>query len=46
MMDVYRKPLSPDAFSGFGIHDRLIHNGEVREATQHMLVDTIPKLAK
>jgi len=46
MMDVYEKELSPDAFSGFGIHDRSVHNKEVREATQFMLVETIPKLAE
>ena len=24
MMDVYKKPLSPDAFSGFGLHERQV----------------------
>lgn len=46
MMDVYKKALSPDAFSGFGVHNRAEHNAEVREATRVLLHDVIPAFAK
>jgi hypothetical protein len=29
-IDVYKRPLSCDAFSGFGVHNRAVHNAEVR----------------
>lgn len=46
MMKVYRKPLSPDAFSGFGIHDRHVHNAEVRDATTFLMMERVPEFAK
>ncbi|GAM26025.1 hypothetical protein SAMD00019534_092000 [Acytostelium subglobosum LB1] len=41
------KPLCSDAFSGFLKHDseRQIHNNEVKEATQRLLNDLIPKVS-
>ncbi len=30
-------PLSSDAYSGFGMHDRAIHNAEVRDQTDRLL---------
>ena len=36
------RPLSPDAFTLFGIHDAIAHNSEVREATQRLLNIVLP----
>eukprot|EP00026_Physarum_polycephalum_P001577 Phypoly_transcript_01579.p1 GENE.Phypoly_transcript_01579~~Phypoly_transcript_01579.p1 ORF type:complete len:1064 (+),score=124.40 Phypoly_transcript_01579:78-3269(+) len=41
----YDKPLSSDAYSAFGKHNQQIHNGEVAEATEHLLSKVIPALA-
>lgn len=37
--------MSCDAFSGFGVHNRVEHNAEVRDATHHLLMKTIPEFA-
>lgn len=43
----FSKPLSPDAFTGWGKHDpdKSIHNQEVIEATQWLLNEVIPNFA-
>lgn len=40
----YRRPLSSDAFSKFGQHDKEIHNKEVMKATKYLLQRRIPKV--
>ncbi|ELR22629.1 uncharacterized protein ACA1_010190, partial [Acanthamoeba castellanii str. Neff] len=39
------KPLSSDAFSPFGVDSATEHNAEIREATNRLLKEVIPKFA-
>lgn len=41
----YKKPLSSDALSGFGIDNQKEHNQEVRDATHYLLTHIIPNFA-
>jgi hypothetical protein len=42
----FQKPLSSDAFTGWGRCGSDIHNTEVRQATQFLIDETIPSLAQ
>ena len=42
----WKCPLSPDAFSRMGFNDMKTHQAEVREAYDHLLTQTIPKLSE
>ncbi|MDP2438971.1 MAG: hypothetical protein Q8P67_24760, partial [archaeon] len=39
----YHEPLSPDSFTGFGIHDFRVHHPPVREATRYLREVCIPE---
>lgn len=41
----YGRPLSSDAYSGFGSHDAAIHDRELDEATMHLESVVIPKFS-
>lgn len=45
LLQAYSVPLSSDAYSPFGIHERHIHNAEVKQATHFLFSEIIPSLA-
>lgn len=42
----YHKPLSSDAFTGWGFIDKDVHNSEAKAATEYLLNVTIPNFGK
>lgn len=46
MVQKWKKPLSPDAYSRMGNHDSVVHREEVKEAYTHLLLTVVPEVAK